>query len=165
MTDGQNEFHFQIFCDEANTRKLVGRTTGELNINESGRKDVVYGDIHFYLPAGTKFYEARPSANIATTTNLNEVHTSAVPLYASMSLSKGAGTMITRQACANAEGAFEPVGSPLVNADGKDYEYNLYKQPPHAIRKVRVPGMNCCALGALSTLNMKPWFLLMPPYG
>ncbi|MDL1530052.1 hydroxyethylthiazole kinase [Yersinia pestis] len=127
MTDGQNEFHFQIFCDEANTRKLVGRTTGELNINESGRKDVVYGDIHFYLPAGTKFYEARPSANIATTTNLNEVHTSAVPLYASMSLSKGAGTMITRQACANAEGAFEPVGSPLVNADGKDYEYNLYK--------------------------------------
>ncbi|GAB2947135.1 M23 family metallopeptidase [Hafnia psychrotolerans] len=127
MTDGQNEFHFQIFCDDANTRKLIGRTTGELNINESGRTDVVYGDVHFYLPAGTKFYEARPSTNIATTTNLNEVHTSAVPLYASMSLSKGACTMITRQACADAEGAFEPVGLPLVNADGEDYEYNLYK--------------------------------------
>ena len=127
MTDGQNEFHFQIFCDETNIRKLVGRATCELNINESGRTDVVYGDVHFYLPAGTKFYEARPSANIATTTNLNEVHTSTIPLYASMSLSKGACTMITRQACANAEGAFEPIGSPLVNADGEDYEYNLFR--------------------------------------
>ena len=127
MTDGQNEFHFQIFCDEANVSKLAGRANGELNINESGRTDVVYGDVHFYLPAGTKFYEARPSANIATTTNLNEVHTSAVPLYASMSLSKGACTMITRQERAQEEGAYEPVGSPLVNADGEDYEYNLYK--------------------------------------
>ncbi|AYN27050.1 hydroxyethylthiazole kinase [Buttiauxella sp. 3AFRM03] len=127
MSDGQNEFHFQIFCDEANIRKLVGRATGELNINENGRTDVVYGDIHFYLPAGTKFYEAGQVNNTPDTTNLNEVHTSAVPLYASMSLDKGTCTMITRQACAGAEGAFEPVGSPLVNADGEDYEYNLYK--------------------------------------
>jgi predicted chitinase len=127
MTDGKNEFHFQIFCDDANISKLVGRATGKLNINENGRTDAIYGDIHFYLPAGTKFYEARPSANTDITTNLNEIHTSEVPLYASMSFSKGACTMITRQACANAEDAFETVGSPLVNADGKDYEYNLYK--------------------------------------
>ncbi|MFI3308849.1 hydroxyethylthiazole kinase [Ewingella allii] len=127
MTDGKNEFHFQIFCDDANISKLVGRATGKLNIDENGRTDVIYGDIHFYLPAGTKFYESRPSANTDITTNLNEIHTSEVPLYASMSFCKGACTMITRQACANAEDAFETVGSPLVNADGKDYEYNLYK--------------------------------------
>jgi predicted chitinase len=35
--------------------------------------------------------------------------------------------MITRQERAQEEGAYEPVGSPLVNADGEDYEYNLYK--------------------------------------
>lgn len=70
--------------------------------------------------------------------------------------------MITRQACANAEGAFEPVGSPLVNADGKDYEYNLYKTATSRYPQSPSAGMNCCALGALSTLNMKPWFLLMP---
>lgn len=127
MTDGKNEFHFQIFCDESNISKLVGRTTGKLDINENGRTDIIYGDIHFYLPAGTKFYETRPSANTDITTNLNEVHASAVPLYASMSFNKGTCTMITRQACANAEDAFEAVGSPLVNADGRDYEYNLYK--------------------------------------
>ncbi|KAA8688667.1 peptidase M23 [Salmonella enterica subsp. salamae] len=127
MVDGQNEFHFQIFCDEGNIRKLAGRTTGELDIKENGRTDIVYGDIHFYLPAGTTFYEARPDDNTASTEGLNEVHTSVVPLYASMTFCKGACTMVTRQASANSEGAFEFVGTPLVNADGEDYEYNLYK--------------------------------------
>lgn len=127
MTDGKNEFHFQVFCDEANIRKLTGRTTGELNIQENGRTDAIYGDIHFYLPAGTTFYEARPADNTASVNRLNEVHTSAVPLYVSMTLSRGACTMVTRQASAGIDGAFQPVGSPLINADGEDYEYNLYK--------------------------------------
>lgn len=127
MVDGQNEFHFQIFCDEGNIRKLTGRTTGELDTKENGRTDIVYGDIHFYLPAGTTFYGARPDDNTASTEGLNEVHTSVVPLYASMTFCKGACTMVTRQACTDSEGGFEFVGTPLVNADGEDYEYNLYK--------------------------------------
>ncbi|WP_162270221.1 M23 family metallopeptidase, partial [Enterobacter bugandensis] len=53
MTDGQNEFHFQVFCDDDNISKLTGRKTKELDISKDGRTDAVYGDIHFYLPAGT----------------------------------------------------------------------------------------------------------------
>jgi len=55
MCSGQNEFHFQIFCDADNISKLTGRTTRELEVSKDGRTDAVYGDIHFYLPAGTKF--------------------------------------------------------------------------------------------------------------
>lgn len=47
MTDGQNEFHFQIFCDDDNISKLTGRKSGELDISKNGRTDAVYGDIHF----------------------------------------------------------------------------------------------------------------------
>lgn len=128
MTDGKNEFHFQIFCDGDNIGKLTGRKTGQLDITKNGRTDAVYGDMHFYLPAGTKFYQARPADNTAAATGLTEVHTSTVPLYASMSLSKGTCTMTTRQACADVEGAFESVGNPQVNTDGEDYEYNLYRK-------------------------------------
>ncbi|WP_328803089.1 hydroxyethylthiazole kinase [Rouxiella aceris] len=127
MTDGQNEFHFQIFCDEVNISKLTGRKTENLDISKDGRTDAVYGDIHFYLPAGTTFYATRPAENTPAVVGLTEVHTSTVPLYASMTLGQGACTMMTRQTCAGTEDAFETVGTPLVNADGEDYEYNLYK--------------------------------------
>ena len=127
VVDGHNEFHFQIFCDESNISKLTGRASGKVDINENGRTDVVYGDIHFYLPEGTKFYEVRPANNTSLTVGLNEVHTSSVPLYVSMTFSKGACTMITRQASIRSDGLFESVGIPLIDADGVDYEYNLYK--------------------------------------
>lgn len=127
MTDGYNEFHLQVFCDEDNIEKLTGRAAGVLDVTKDGRMDVVYGDMHFYLPAGTKFYATRPTENTPATAGLTEVLTSTVPLYVSMTLSKGACTMMTRQACVGAEDTFEAVGTPLVNADGEDYEYNLYK--------------------------------------
>ena len=47
MCNGQNEFHFQIFCDDDNIIKLTGRKTRELDVSEDGRTDAVYGDIHF----------------------------------------------------------------------------------------------------------------------
>lgn len=127
MVDGVNAFHFQIFCDDDNMAKLVGRTTRELDITRDGRTDAVYGDIHFYLPAGTKFYRNAPVNNTSSTTGLAEVHTSCMPLYVSMTLEKGNCTMVTRQQEPGAEGVFTAVGAPLINADGKDYEYNLYK--------------------------------------
>lgn len=127
MTDGQNEFHFQIFCDDDNIKKLTGRKTKELDIAKDGRTDAVYGDIHFYLPAGTKFYDKAPANNSTSITGLSELYTSNAPLYVSMTLAQGSCTMVTRQKNTQTDGMYELLGEPLVNADGEDYEYNLYK--------------------------------------
>ncbi len=127
MTDGQNEFHFQIFCDDDNISKLTGRKTKELDISKDGRTDAVYGDIHFYLPAGTKFYDKAPTNNSTSTTGISERYTSDAPLYVSMTLVKGNCTVVTRQKNAQIDGKYDLLGESLVNADGEDYEYNLYK--------------------------------------
>ncbi|WP_407075089.1 M23 family peptidase [Pantoea sp. Morm] len=127
VVDGVNAFHFQIFCDDDNISKLTGRKTGELDISKNGRTDAVYGDIHFYLPPQTKFYDKAPADNSTSITGLSELYTSRVPLYASMTLAQGSCTMVTRQKNTQVDGKYDLLGEPLVNADGKDYEYNLYK--------------------------------------
>ncbi|WP_270280972.1 hydroxyethylthiazole kinase [Enterobacter kobei] len=127
MTDGQNEFHFQVFCDDDNISKLTGRKTEELDVSKDGRTDAVYGDIHFYLPAGTTFYDKAPAENSTSTAGLSELYTSSAPLYVSMTLAQGSCRMVTRQKNTQTDGMYEPLGEPLVNADGEDYEYNLYK--------------------------------------
>ncbi|WP_239659255.1 M23 family metallopeptidase [Enterobacter bugandensis] len=124
---GRNEFHFQIFCDDNNISKLTGRTTRELDVSKDGRTDAVYGDIHFYLPAGTTFYDKAPADNSTSLTGLSELYTSSAPLYVSMTLAQGNCTMVTRQKNTQTDGKYDLLGEPLVNADGEDYEYNLYK--------------------------------------
>lgn len=127
MTDGQNEFHFQVFCDDDNISKLTGRKTKELDISKDGRTDAVYGDIHFYLPAGTTFYDKAPADNSTSLAGLSELYTSSAPLYVSMTLTQGNCTMVTRQQNTQTDGKYDLLGESLVNADGEDYEYNLYK--------------------------------------
>ncbi|MNG62921.1 hypothetical protein D3C79_211320 [compost metagenome] len=127
MVDAVNAFHFQIFCDDDNISKLTGRNTRELDVSKDGRTDAVYGDIHFYLPTGTKFYDKAPAHNGTSTDGLTERFNSTIPLYASMTLEKGSCTMVTRQKDSQTEGKYALLGEPLVNADGEDYEYNLYK--------------------------------------
>ncbi|HBQ78964.1 MAG TPA: hypothetical protein DD850_06710, partial [Erwinia persicina] len=127
MVDGVNAFHFQIFCDDDNISKLTGRKSGELDISKNGRTDAVYGDIHFYLPPQTKFYDKAPEDNSMSITGLSELYTSNAPLYASMTLAQGNCTMVTRQKNTQIDGKYDLLGEPLVNADGNDYEYNLYK--------------------------------------
>ncbi len=134
--DNVNAFHFQIFCDDENMLKLTGRTTPELDITRDGRTDTVYGDLHFYLPAGTPFYDHMPHASSPVTDHLNVVHTSTEPLYVSMTFEKGDCIMLTRRQNATIPTRFEAVGGPLVNIDasqiddirrlGLKYEYNLY---------------------------------------
>lgn len=127
MVDAVNAFHFQIFCDDDNISKLTGRKSRELDVSKDGRTDAVYGDIHFYLPAGTKFYDKAPANNSTAITGLSELYTSNAPLYASMTLAQGNCTMVTRQKNTQIDGKYDLLGEPLVNADGEDYEYNLYK--------------------------------------
>lgn len=115
--DNVNAFHFQVFCDNENMLKLTGRTTPELDISRDGRTDTLYGDIHFYLPTGTHFYESVPDAGSPGTDHLNPVHTSTGPLFVSMTFEKGDCTMVTRRQNAITEPLFDTVEEPLVNTD------------------------------------------------
>ena len=56
----QRRIHFEIVCNDANLRALVGRSTGDLRIDADGRLDAVYGQMYFVLPGGTPFYARKP---------------------------------------------------------------------------------------------------------
>ncbi|MEI2602521.1 M23 family metallopeptidase [Erwinia aphidicola] len=127
--DARNGVHFQIFCDDANLQKLVGRATPELDISHDGRRDVVYGDIHFYLPPGTRFYPSRPDNN-APQLREDAVYQSEQPLYVTMAFEQGNGSMTTRCKVPAPGVGYAEVGETLVNADVDDndggYESLLY---------------------------------------
>jgi len=125
--DGKNGIHLQIFCDDANQAKLVGRTTKELDISQDGRKDIVYGDIHFYLPVGTKFYAQRPDNN-SPTPKESEIYTSIEPLYVTMHFEQGSCSMTTRRKASLPHPGYANIGEALVDVDNAKYEYNLYDQ-------------------------------------
>lgn len=128
MVDGQNAIHFQIFCDNANIKKLTGRETPELDLKNNGRTDAVYGDIHFYLPAGTRVYDSAPKDNTpASLMAKGPVPQTKSDLFVTMRFHQGSCTMTTR--LKNVLGSDYPeVGAPLTDADGADYEYNLYSK-------------------------------------
>lgn len=132
MVSETNAFHFEVFCDNENMLKLTGRTTPELDITRDGRTDTVYGDIHFYLPPGTRFYKSVSDTTSPGTDHLNTVHTTTEPLFVSMTFEKGDCTMLTRRQNTTTAARFDTVGDPLVNTDVDQnddtakYEYNMY---------------------------------------
>lgn len=138
MVSETSAFHFQVLCDNGNVLKLTGRTTPEPDITRDGRTDTLYGDIHFYLPPGTHFYESVSDAASPDTDRLNAVHTSAGPLFVSMTFGKGDCTLLTRRQDATTAAWFDTVGEPLTNTDAHPadnsiaetylkYEYTLYR--------------------------------------
>lgn len=58
-----DRIHFEIACDEANLRKLIGRIAGDLPITQDGRTDAVLGELYFTLPSGTPVYAHKPLDN------------------------------------------------------------------------------------------------------
>lgn len=56
MVDGANSTHFQIYCEDQEIEKITGRSQPLLDTTKNGRSDVVFGDIHFFVPAGTPFF-------------------------------------------------------------------------------------------------------------
>ncbi|WP_181920111.1 M23 family metallopeptidase [Paraburkholderia sp. BL6669N2] len=53
------QIHFEIVCDEANLKKMIGRAPGPLG-NTQARRDAVYGDIWFFIPRGAKLFASEP---------------------------------------------------------------------------------------------------------
>ncbi|MCS3507393.1 M23 family metallopeptidase [Achromobacter sp. JUb104] len=60
-----HRIHFEIVADKANVERLLGRSKGELKSQE-GRRDCVWGDIHFVLPANTPLYDTNPRESRST---------------------------------------------------------------------------------------------------
>lgn len=125
MVDGKSALHFQIFCDDDNINKITGRKLPELDLKENGRTDIVYGDIHFYVPAGAAVYDIMPGGGTLATNG--PVKYTTIDLFVTMSFDKGNCTMVTRKKNSNIQSNdYLTIGDPLVNVDGDDYEYNLY---------------------------------------
>lgn len=118
QVDGTNALHFEIFCDDANVKRITGRDTPLLDLTKNGRLDAVYGDIHFYIPKNTSFYKNAPQSNIVTNSS-EQVYTSQESLYVTISFSKGKGTVATRREYPLSETGYAKVNEDLV-IEGSD---------------------------------------------
>jgi predicted chitinase len=85
-----DHLHLEIVCDDINFRKLIGRGTGSLNLSQDGRVDAIYGELYFHLPAGAKFYAAKPQANIKEPSSA-PIFTSDTPLMIGLRHANGEG--------------------------------------------------------------------------
>lgn len=62
-----DRIHLEIIAGDADTLKLVGRSTGELAVGGSGRTDAVYGQMYVLVPAKSPWYSAQPAGVPGTT--------------------------------------------------------------------------------------------------
>lgn len=122
MVDDRSGVHFQIFCDDGNIARITGRTTPELDLSKNGRTTACYGDMHFYIPAGTPVYGAVPGQS-----SDEPLRTTAADLFVSMTLGGGYCIMKTRRQNVIDPLQYDEVGDALTDADGAEYEYGLYK--------------------------------------
>ncbi|WP_052190824.1 peptidoglycan DD-metalloendopeptidase family protein [Chitinibacter sp. ZOR0017] len=124
--NGKNAMHLEIICDDTNLKKIVGRDSGPLDVSKDGRKNIVYGDIHFYLPPGTPFFSAITSPQARTGSGA-PIYTSDTALYVTMRFERGECKLSTRQESSQQQALFIECGKELANRDAK-YEYNLYSK-------------------------------------
>jgi hydroxyethylthiazole kinase len=64
--DTKRKIHFEIVSDNDNTKKMLGRLDGLVDIENDGRIDAVYGEVYFYLPANTPIYGTEPVSHLVT---------------------------------------------------------------------------------------------------
>ena len=135
-SNGQNAIHMEIVCDDDNLKKLVGRTERKLNIGQHGRTDAVYGDMHFYLPAGALIYAGDKSPGYAVQTPTATSTATTENLYITLRYQTGDAVLTTRKE--NLSGEFEQVGK---IQDEHDAEYNLYKTASDAAKAINDSNM------------------------
>jgi predicted chitinase/murein DD-endopeptidase MepM/ murein hydrolase activator NlpD len=58
------QIHFEIASDDINTKKLMGRLSGDIDVGKDGRVDAIYGEIYYCLPAGTPIFFFEPIKHI-----------------------------------------------------------------------------------------------------
>lgn len=141
QVDGTNALHFEIFCDDANVKRITGRDSPLLDVSKNGRVDAIYGDIHFYIPKNTTFFESAPQSNIVSNSSA-QVYKSLESLYVTLSFSKGKATVTTRKENVLSETGYAEINEALVvEGSGGNVGYgdslyekalNLFPQSPSA---------------------------------
>lgn len=117
--------HFEIFCSGANVKKITGRSTGKLNLAKSGRKNIVYGDTHYYIPAGTPLYFQATAPDYSASTLKNPTPSTS-DLYVTIKFEKGEATISSKLLKDN-----QYISIPHRAKDNKfyqAYEYKLYNR-------------------------------------
>jgi hypothetical protein len=127
------QIHFEIVCNDANLRKLVGRTTGPL-IAKQGRADAIYGDTWFKVPKGAKLFENEPHpyrrdasepplGPHRSVQSQRPIGVTSSDLIIRMHYEKGACTLTTFKL--QQDGSCTQVGHPPRE---DNYEYDLYQK-------------------------------------
>jgi predicted chitinase len=116
-----NLFHFEIVADDTNARRLMGRIAGDVPLGKDGRKDVCYGDMHFYLPPSTTFSDL-PSNPHGVRPTPRAVAGPGEELFVAMYFEAGHCTLTTYRKSGELVGSVVDDDIP----EGK-YEYRLYE--------------------------------------
>jgi hydroxyethylthiazole kinase len=159
----RGQIHFEIVCDDANLKNLVGRTSGPLSAG-SGRKDAIYGDIWFKVPKGNPSQPGRMVGKLF----INEPHPyrrddsdtppgPSIQMQAAqfterdyiirMRYEKGNCALTTFQRLD--DGRYEEVGTQHA-ASG--YEYDLYKEAVRLSGKYGDLGLNAALIPSASAI-------------
>ncbi|MFC4706526.1 MULTISPECIES: M23 family metallopeptidase [Paraburkholderia] len=124
------QIHFEIVCNEANLKRIIGRTPGA--VGAQGRKDAVYGDLWFFIPRGTKFFanEPHPHRDDDSAPAVGTLQPQA-PIVAEGTSCDLVVCMHYEKDCTlttyiqNHDGSWSAAGSAPVE---REAEYNLYKR-------------------------------------
>ncbi|WP_199052633.1 M23 family metallopeptidase [Aquitalea sp. ASV15] len=119
-TGGMSGFHFEIFCNTENLRRLTGRTSGKLDLSKNGRENIIFGDSHFYIPQGTPYY----SGDKAPKGQSKPAGTTTQDLYVTMEIGHRTATLTTRIL---QNGTFITVPNKITPPYWKNYDINLYR--------------------------------------
>ncbi|MFC3149331.1 hypothetical protein [Piscinibacterium candidicorallinum] len=127
------QIHFEIVFAADQLARLAGRASGNLRLDNAGRTDAVFGDMHFHLPAGTLVYPgaatARPSVStLAPTLPAGQApHSLEGDHFVQLRYERGAATLtLHRNIASPGQSAdFAPIAG-AVQADPQG-EYNLHQ--------------------------------------
>lgn len=111
-----NCIHLEIVAGHADTRNLVGRSTGDLPLTSDGRSDAVYGEVYVLVPARTSYYSAQPTGAVPST---------AAGDSGSADLIVGIKYEVANATVTTYKPTGETIGTALVETDA---EYNLYTE-------------------------------------
>lgn len=118
-----HQIHFEIICDDANLRLLIGRDSGIVQLTADGRSDAIFGELYFHLAATTPVYaqcppriQSRPPGGVP----LGE------DLIVGLRYAEGEGAERTRGHAYVT--TYRLAGAPLAEAlPIPDAEYNIYR--------------------------------------
>ncbi|WP_370681553.1 hypothetical protein [Comamonas sp. GB3 AK4-5] len=144
-----NRIHLEIVAGDADAQKLLGRSTGDLDLTRDGRSDAVYGQIYVLLPAQSACYASDPRAanNPAPSGD-----SGAEQLVIGIQHAMGQATLTTYQLTGEVQGVPVPE---------KDAEYNLYTEATQRHNNLRTNLQIGNSATALPDSSPSGWYELL----